>query len=211
MPTPNNSTSILINNVRIFDGVGNTLRRGSLLIVGNKIKQIASNSITPPAGSQVIDGGGRVLMPGLTDAHWHMVFAPNSLANLDAADTGLMYANAVMEAERTLLRGFTTVRDIGGPTFGIKTAIDTGVIPGPRVYPSGAFVSQTSGHGDFAPLYAKPKVLGDQLSHFEDLGAFSVADGVPAVMAAVREQLKKGASQIKIGAGGGGHLGLRPD
>jgi imidazolonepropionase-like amidohydrolase len=132
-----------------------------------------------------------------------MIFAPNTLANLDAADPGLMYANAVAEADRTLLRGFTTVRDTGGPTFGLKAAIDAGVIPGPRVYPSGALISQTSGHGDFAPPYAKPKALDGHLSHLEELGAFSVADGVPQVMAAVREQLKKGASQIKIAAGGG--------
>lgn len=82
-------------------------------------------------------------MRGLTDAHWHMVFAPNTIANMEAADTGLMYANAVAEAERTLMRGFTTIRDTGGPTFGLKQAIDTGAIPGPRVYPSGALISQS--------------------------------------------------------------------
>lgn len=101
-----------------------------------------------------------------------------------------MYANTVAEAERTLLRGFTTVRDTGGPTFGIKAAIDGGDIPGPRVYPSGALISQTGGHGDFAPPYARPIEIGGQPSHYEAIGAFAIADGVPQMLAAVRDQLK---------------------
>jgi imidazolonepropionase-like amidohydrolase len=196
-PAPKNATSILINNTRILDGVSDGLRPGNLLIVGSKIKQMASNPITPPPHSEVIDGGGRVPMPGLTDAHWHMTVAANTLDNFQQADPGLMHANTVAEAHRTLLRGFTTVRDMAGPTFGIKAAIDAGVIPG------GAFISQTSGHGDFAAPYGRPKALGGRPSHMEDLGEFTVADGVTQVLAAVREQLKKGASQIKLGAGGG--------
>ena len=142
-------------------------------------------------------------MSGLSDAHWHMAFAPNTLANLEAADTGPMYANAVAEAERTLMRGFTTIRDTGGPTFGLKVAIDGGVIPGPRVYPSGALISQTAGHGDFGPAYAEPHTLGGEPSRSEQIGAFAIANGVPEVIAAVRTQLKRGASQIKLALGGG--------
>ena len=153
-------SSILINNARIFDGVSNELHEGNLLIVGSKIEQISAAPITPPPQASVINAGGRVLMPGLTDAHWHMTMAASTLQDLDAADPGLMYANAVAEAKDTLLRGFTTVRDMAGPTFGLKAAIDAGTIPGPRIYPSGALVSQTAGHGDFAPAYAVPKVLG---------------------------------------------------
>jgi imidazolonepropionase-like amidohydrolase len=163
---------------------------GNLLIVGSKIKQIGSGVITAPPGCQVIDASGRVLMPGLTDAHWHMTMAPNTLDNLEQADSGLMYANTVAEAQRTILRGFTTVRDMSGPTFGIKTAIDTGVIPGPRVYPSGALISQTAGHGDFAPAYDRPKILGGPSSHLEELGEFTIADGVPEALGALRAELK---------------------
>jgi imidazolonepropionase-like amidohydrolase len=187
---PEAPPSILIKNVRIFDGISDELRRGNLLIVGSKIKQISSDPMTPPAHAEIIDGGGRVLMPGLTDAHWHMTMAANTLEDLQQADPGLMYANTVAEAHRTVLRGFTTVRDMAGPTFGIKAAIDAGVIPGPRVYPSGALISQTAGHGDFAPPYARPKVLGGRASHLEDLGEFTVANGVPEVLGAVRQQLK---------------------
>jgi imidazolonepropionase-like amidohydrolase len=196
-------TSILINNVCIFDGLSDELKPGNLLIVESKINQISAASVTAPEGSQVIDGDGKVLMPGLTDAHWHMTMAANLPANLGQADTGLMYANTVAEAQRTLLRGFTTVRDMAGPTFGIKNAIDSGVIPGPRVYPSGALISQTSGHGDFAPPFARPFTIGGHPSYAEDIGMFAVANGVPEVLAAARDQLKKGASQIKLAVGGG--------
>ncbi|HJS86966.1 MAG TPA: amidohydrolase family protein [Acetobacteraceae bacterium] len=195
--------AILISNVRIFDGIGDQLTPGNLLVENHKIKQISSSAITAPPDATVINGGGRVLMPGLTDAHWHMTMATNTLDNLQQADTGLMYANTVAEARRTLLRGFTTVRDMAGPTFGIKDAIDAGVIPGPRVYPSGALISQTAGHGDFSPPYARPYILGGQPSHLEDIGVFVVANGVPEVLAAARNQLKKGASQVKIAVGGG--------
>ncbi|WP_445193905.1 amidohydrolase family protein [Sphingomonas sp. Tas61C01] len=195
--------SLLISNVRIFDGIDDRHRSGNLLVNGDKIAEISSGAIQAPDGAQVIDGGGRVLMPGLTDAHWHMVFAPNTLANMEAADTGLMYANAVAEAERTLMRGFTTIRDTGGPTFGLKQAIDSGVIPGPRVFPSGALISQTAGHGDFGPAYDRPVALGGAPSWFEQIGAFTVANGVPEVAAAVRMQCKRGASQVKLALGGG--------
>lgn len=202
-PQSEATSALLISNVRIFDGIDARLRSGHVLVVGEKITDVASGAIQPPPGARVIDGGGRVLMPGLTDAHWHMVFAPNTMANMEAADTGLMYAQAVAEAEQTLMRGFTTIRDTGGPTFGLKQAIDEGAIPGPRVYPSGALISQTSGHGDFAPAYDRPVTIGGQTSHFERIGAFTVANGVPEVMAAVRTQFRQGASQVKLALGGG--------
>lgn len=189
--------------MRIFDGTGTQPRSGSVLVSDRKIKQVSADPITPPQGGTSIDGGGRVLMPGLTDAHWHMTFAPNTMEDMEAADTGLMYANTVAEAHRTLMRGFTTIRDTGGPTFGIKEAIEAGDIPGPRVYPSGALISQTAGRGDFAPPYARPFAIGGQPSRYEEIGAFAVANGVPEVLASVRDQLKKGASQIKLAVGGG--------
>ena len=197
------STDILISNARMFDGTGSSLRPGHVLISNRRIKQVSPSPISPPANARVIDAQSRVLMPGLTDAHWHMVFAPNTIADMEAADTGLMYANAVAEAERTLMRGFTTIRDVGGPTFGLKQAIDSGVIPGPRVYPSGALISQTAGHGDFGPAYDRPVELAGRPSRLEEIGAFTVANGVAGVEAAVRMQCKRGASQIKIALGGG--------
>ena len=101
------------------------------------------------------------------------------------------------------MRGFTTVRDVGGPVFGLKRAIDEGVTAGPRVYPSGAFISQTSGHGDFRMLSELPRGVCGHLTHTEIIGAAVIADGVPEVLRGVREQLMRGASQIKMMAGGG--------
>ena len=109
-----------------------------------------------------------------------------------------------------MLRGFTSVRDVGGPSFGVKRAIDEGVIAGPRIYPSGALISQTSGHGDFRQLFELPRTPTTSLSRGERLGVGAIADGVDEVLRATREQLMKGASQIKVMAGGGIASGYDP-
>src|SRR5215471_11447248 len=103
----------------------------------------------------------------------------------------------------TLMRGFTTVRDVGGPTFGLKAAIDEGLIAGPRIYPSGAVITVTSGHGDFRQLSELPRTIGGMPSRMEQIGASMVADSPDEVRVRVREQLMQGASQIKLTAGGG--------
>jgi imidazolonepropionase-like amidohydrolase len=89
------------------------------------------------------------------------------------------------------------VRDVAGPVFEIKAAIDAGIIPGPRVCASGALISQTSGHGDFVPSYGRPRSFGGRAAHLEELGSFTVSDGVPHVLPAVREQLKKGRARSR--------------
>ena len=101
------------------------------------------------------------------------------------------------------MRGFTTVRDLGGPVFGLKRAIDEGVVVGPRIYPSGAFISQTSGHGDFRFSFEVPRLPGGSLSHSEVMGIAAIADSPDEVRLRAREQLRAGASQIKLMAGGG--------
>ena len=119
-------------------------------MIGNLIERISAEPIEVEAGQvEVIDGGGRVLMPGLIDAHWHAFMAATPQPVLMTADPSYLTLLAAQQAEATLMRGFTTVRDLGGPVFGLKRAIDEGVIVGPRIYPSGAMISQTSGHGDF--------------------------------------------------------------
>jgi imidazolonepropionase-like amidohydrolase len=110
---------------------------------------------------------------------------------------------AARQAEATLMRGFTTVRDLGGPVFGLKRAIDEGVVRGPRIYPSGAFISQTSGHGDFRFSFELPRQPGGPLSHSEMEGIAAIADSPDEVRLRAREQLRHGASQIKLMAGGG--------
>ncbi|MBN8509510.1 MAG: amidohydrolase family protein [Burkholderiales bacterium] len=143
----------LLHDVRIFDGSGSALSAPSQVLVrGNRIERIvpASAALERPAGATVIDGGGRTLMPGLIDMHWHTVFMRPSHSELLSSDVGYLNLMAGAEATATLMRGFTTVRDMGGPAFALKRAIDEGILAGPRVYPSGAMISVTSGHGDFA-------------------------------------------------------------
>jgi imidazolonepropionase-like amidohydrolase len=152
---------------------------------------------------RVIDGGGRTLMPGLIDAHWHAMMAALDIRTLMTADIGYITLAAADQAEKTLMRGFTSVRDMAGPSFGLKRAIDAGLVAGPRIWPSGAMISQTSGHGDFRPLTELPAPWNPPLSHGEALGAGMIADGVPQVLKRVREQLMLGASQVKLAAGGG--------
>src|SRR5690606_37894429 len=107
------------------------------------------------------------------------------------------------EATDTLMRGFTTVRDLGGPVFGLKRAIDEGIVAGPRIYPSGAVITVPSGRGDFRALYDLPRVVGGPPARMESLGASMVADSPDEVRVRTREQLMLGATQIKLTGGGG--------
>src|SRR5262245_23142912 len=140
------SAATVFQNVRIFDGKGSQLSGPShVLVRGNRIERISSTPIPTDRRSDtvLIDGGGRTLMPGLIDVHWHaMLVRPTPAAAL-AADVGYTQLVAGAEATDTLLRGFTTIRDAGGPTFGLKRAIDEGIIAGPRIFPSGAVITVT--------------------------------------------------------------------
>jgi imidazolonepropionase-like amidohydrolase len=142
-------------------------------------------------------------MPGLIDAHVHAMMAATPMNVLMTSDIGYLNLLAGAEAGRTLMRGFTTVRDLGGPTFGLKRAIDQGVIIGPRIYPSGAMITTTGGHGDFRQIWELPRVIGGPLTHVEQMGATIIADSPDEVRTRAREQLLLGASQIKLVAGGG--------
>jgi imidazolonepropionase-like amidohydrolase len=196
----------VFQNVRIFDGKSGQLSgSSSLLVRGNKIERISSTPIATDrsADTVLIDGGGRTLMPGLIDMHWHMTLVRMTPVAGMAADIGYTNLVAGAEATDTLLRGFTTVRDLGGPTFGLKRAIDEGIVVGPRIFPSGAIITVTSGHGDFRQLFELPRVLGGPPTRMEAVGASMVADSPDEVRVRVREQLMLGATQIKLTAGGG--------
>ncbi len=211
--TQEKKPQVLFTNVNIFDGKADKLAEGmSVLVEGNLIKKIAKGQIAADADAKVIDGGGRTLMPGLIDGHAHMMInADYGLIERDLDITDLAYNNVVV-ARRFLMDGFTAVRDMGGPVFGLQRAIDRGLIPGPRVYPSGTFISQTSGHGDFrdrADAGFNTNVQGD-VSNFARFGLGNVANGVPEVLAATRLNLRNGATQIKIMAGGGGSSRFDP-
>jgi imidazolonepropionase-like amidohydrolase len=202
------ATSTLFENVRVFSGTANQLSApANVLVVGNTIQKISTASIAAPADVSLtrIKGNGQVLMPGLIDAHAHLYMATASIESVLSPNTdpNALEQNAQKTATDTLMRGFTSVRDLAGPVFNVKRVIDAGQVPGPRIYPSGAMISQTSGHGDYRSPADLPRAPYTQLSHPEIAGGSAIADGVDQVLRVTREQLMKGATQIKLAAGGG--------
>ncbi|WP_230541817.1 metal-dependent hydrolase family protein [Janthinobacterium sp. FW305-129] len=194
---------ILLTNLRLFDGTGKAPRAGiHVLVTGATITALlpAGEKVE---GAQVIDCQGKLVMPGLIDAHWHTMLAAISQVTAMTSDVGYLYLVAAQEARRTLLRGFTSVRDPGGPAFALKRAIDEGIVDGPRIFPSGAMISQTSGHGDFRLRSDIPRAANAPLGMAETAGMAMIADGEAEVLRRVREQLVLGATQIKMMAGGG--------
>ena len=195
---------VVFTNARLFDGKSDALLGGLRVVVdGKTIKAVEPVEAPLDGDVPVIDCGGRVLMPGLIDAHWHAMLASLPLTVLLTADAGYITLVAADEARKTLMRGFTSVRDMAGPTFSLKRAIDDGLAPGPRIWPSGAMISQTGGHGDFRFPYEVPASPNAPLSRVEAIGGSAVADGVDRVLMRAREQLMLGASQLKLAAGGG--------
>src|SRR5262245_19799498 len=169
----------IFQNVRIFDGKSSSLSASSnVLVRGNIIERITTDQIPIDrrADTQIIAGGGRVLMPGLSDAHWHAMLVRPTPAQMISNDIGYTTLLAAQEATATLMRGFTTVRDMGGPSFSLKRAIDEGLLPGPRIYPSGAVITITGGHGDFRELADLPCTPGGKLSRIEEIGGSIIAD-----------------------------------
>lgn len=194
---------ILFTNLRLFDGSGKTPVNGKqVLVEGNKVTAILDAS-EKVENAQIIDCGGKLLMPGLIDVHWHTMLASINQMKAMTSDVGYMYLTAANEAKKTLMRGFTSIRDAGGPSFALKDAIDNGIVDGPRIYPSGAMISQTSGHGDFRFLSDIPRASQNDLSFIERAGVSMIADGEAQVLRRVREQLMHGATQIKLLVGGG--------
>jgi imidazolonepropionase-like amidohydrolase len=202
---PSGDRVTVFENVRVFDGKGATLSPPShVLVRGNIIERISPQPIPVDrrADTRLIDGGGRTLMPGLIDNHWHAMLVRVTPAEA-FGDVGFNNLVAAAEATDTLMRGFTTVRDVGGPAFGLKRAIDLGIVRGPRIYPSGAMITVTSGHGDFRQLTDLPRTIGGMLTRMEQIGGSVVADSPDEVRVRSREQLMQGASQVKLTAGGG--------
>ncbi|CAB3757149.1 metal-dependent hydrolase family protein [Paraburkholderia humisilvae] len=194
---------VTFTNLRLFDGKSSTLRSGLYMSIdGSRIGHIGTGQPPSADNRMVIDCGNKVMIPGLIDMHWHALLAALPIQVLLQADMGFVYLAASGEAERTLLRGFTTIRDVGGPSFVLKQAIDGGLISGPRIYPSGPMITTTGGHGDFRPLSDIPR-SGGQVTRMEQEGGFAIADSEDEVRLRVREQFLQGASQVKlVGCGG---------
>jgi len=196
------NAKVFIRDVNIFNGKEDRIISGNILIEGQLIKTISDADISPDAGARVIDGRGKYVIPGLIDAHVHLMFESIPKAQAMFSDIGLLTLVAARAAERQLLRGFTTVRDLGGGALSLAKAIDMGLVDGPRVFASGAFISQTGGHGDFGLPTDVPRKIGE-MSYPERNGIVAIADGVDQVLMRAREQLRQGATQLKLMAGGG--------
>ena len=194
-------TKVLFTDVYVFDGKHDRLSPSmNVLVVGNKIEKVSQEPlvIDRSAYSKIIDGGGGTLMPGLINCHVHLAL-PDSIPNVES---NLLFADVVLGSQLMargyLMDGFTTVRDAGGNVFGIKKFIDRGLLPGPRIYPSGALISQLGGHFDLRNLTQQKTE-----SHMERIGNVAICDGVPEVLAAARRNFRLSASQLKICVGGG--------
>ena len=200
------NTEVLFTDVNIFDGKNNRLHTGQhVLVSGNKITKISDVPVSVGEGAVVVDGSGRTLMPGLIDAHSHIAVnaSPTEMeSSMDLADAVI---RMTLKANNYLMDGFTAIRDMGGHAAPIHRAIEAGLVPGPRVYSSEAFISQTSGHGDLRHYGdPNPTLSGVDVTNLARMGVTHVVDGRARVLAAVRQSLMQGATQIKIMAGGGG-------
>ncbi len=203
-PAPLNA--IVFKNVDVFDGKSPKLLENVYVLVrGNQIESITDIPPVLPSDSNVtqIDGKRRVLMPGLIDNHYHTAFASGKMVSFFSGDPTVAYYRAAKEAQATLMRGFTSIRDLAGGMYGLRQAIDEGLVNGPRMWVSGAGISQTSGHADFRNLNEIPAAENNAPNFLARNNHAIIADGVPEVQKRVREQLMQGASQIKIMAGGG--------
>ena len=196
-------STTLITNVNVFDGKNEKLiEKANVLVEGNKIKTVSTEKIEA-GDATVIDGGGRTLMPGLIDAHWHTMLCFWPVGKVLTSDIATLSLAAAKEHKKTLMRGFTTLRDAGGAAIPIAKAVDSGLIDGPRMYPSGPVISQTAGHGDWRDPLNIPEQKNQPLDYAQIIGQTLIADGVAEVMKRTREVLRMGASQVKGMAGGG--------
>ena len=198
----NEPNAVLIRGAKIFTGCSPDLIEGQdVFIAGNLISRIGAD-IEAPDFATVIEADGRVLMPGLIDAHWHGVFAEATILKLFTTTEGYWNLLAARASSNALHRGFTTLRDTAGPMFDVARAFDEGLIDGPRIFPSGPALSQTSGHQDFRLTREVPQT-SNNLDTLETGDMFYIADGVDEVLKRTRENLMQGATQIKLMAGGG--------
>ncbi|MDF1746691.1 MAG: amidohydrolase family protein [Gimesia sp.] len=193
-----NITQIFIKNVKVFDGTSDQLKDGPVLIENNLIKAIGPQT-TARQEAIIIDGKGGTLMPGLIDMHAHHAIHEGMLEGRNSYDQMAMGALTGQRLRDYLDQGFTTSRDAGGNVLGVAKAVRLKRIPGPRIFPSGGFISQVGGHADTGLITDK---LGDR-DILANSGFGHIVSGRAQVMEAVRHNLRAGATQIKVMAGGG--------
>jgi len=194
---------IVFENASVLDTDAGELRpHTSVLLEGDRIRELGTGRADRLGSGEVrrIDLRGRTLMPGLIDAHVHAVITTMDLGAMTSRPVTLVAQEARHILEAMLRRGFTTVRDAGGADWGLAEAVERDLIRGPRLFHAGRVLSQTGGHGDFRPRTDESEICGCRVF---STGFSHVADGVPAVRKAAREELRRGAKHVKIMASGG--------
>ena len=189
---------VLITNVDVWNGRDDSVTKGvDVLVEGNLVKKVAKGIKAPDA--HAVDGQGGTLIPGLIDMHAHHAIHEGMLEGRNSYDQMAIGAISGLRLREYLDQGYTTSRDAGGNTLGLAKAVRLERIPGPRIFPSGGFISQTGGHADTGLVTDQ---LGDQ-DILERSGFGYIVDGVTEARKAARMNLRAGATQIKIMAGGG--------
>lgn len=198
--------ALLFTRARVFDGTDADGPEGmQVLVADGRIQEVSAQPLKPPAGARTIDCGGRTLMPGLIDAHIHAFASDVAVQRIEALGEAYRTAHAVRMLQHALACGFTTVRDVGGGSYSLWRALADGLVRGPRYLYSGRILSMTGGHGDMRQIEERPRYAsacgcgdGPLANTFAVL-----ADGVPEVIKAAREELRQGAHCIKIMGSGG--------
>jgi imidazolonepropionase-like amidohydrolase len=193
-------SQILFENAALLDPRQDAVQdRGWVLVEGDVIREVSGRPIAAP-DARVIDCGGRTLMPGLIDCHVHVFLSEVNIRALEAVPLTLMTARGAALMRAMLDRGFTTVRDTGGADWGIRDAVAQGLLPGPRLFIAGRAIGPTGGHSD---ARRRTDAGGGCKCANAMTFCMEIADGVDAVRAAAREQLRQGADQVKIMVSGG--------
>ena len=192
--------AFLFRNFQLLEPEAGELQGGhELLVEGDTVREVSDKPIKSET-ADVIDCGGRTMMPGLIDSHVHVMLSEVNIGFLEKVPLTLATARAARLMLAMLNRGFTSVRDTGGADWGIKTAVEQGDIPGPRLFIAGAAIGPTGGHSD-------PRRRTDfgMRCHCCDAMRFVMrqSDGVSEVIKSVREQMRQGADHIKIMMSGG--------
>jgi imidazolonepropionase-like amidohydrolase len=192
---------LVIVNARVFDSASGTLRPNSTLVIEGERLVAVTDEALQVDDAERIDAGDRVVLPGLIDAHVHVVAASHDLVGLAQQPASLVGAQSSHIMRGMLQRGFTTVRDAAGADFGLQEAVARGLYEGPRLFIAGFPISQTGGHADMRPKGVRGEGMFCSCAGLGIVGA--IADGVGEVRRAVREQVRNGANHVKIMAGGG--------
>ncbi|SEF96341.1 metal-dependent hydrolase family protein [Vibrio hangzhouensis] len=199
-----NANTVLFKNVNVFNGLDNKLYENQYVLVENNLIKTISSEQPDIKDGEVIEGNNMTLMPGMIEGHGHLLLNGGNLSDHENNRTvEELAARSTVNARAAFRSGFTTWRDAGGLNTGLRKTIDSGMLEGPRLYTSGAFIGPTGSHADFSNLTtANQHFFGSSSSMARNSVSFN-ADGITEIKAAARQNFKQGNTQIKIMSSGG--------